>query len=184
MLKIGDEVIYNFTLDEFPEDPIRFADTITIKSLDVFRAMLNQKIYPSPVKGALARFEGRETSQHRVITKESKIIKQSTAIDVFCEGIPFENMQIVMKSRLFNGIGVYLDTFYAGQPWVMLHLDNRANGYRPKEALLWFCIKEKIDGEIKNKYFYMQSDTSKEAEDLLGREELYKTYKKEKNNHA
>lgn len=184
MFKVGNEVIYNFSLSEFPEDPIRFADIVTIRSLDVFRAMLNQKIYPSPMKGALARFTGRETSQHRVIAKESKIIKRSTAIDVFCEGDAFENMQIAMKSRLFNGIGIYLDTFYAGQPWVMMHLDNRANGYRPKEALLWFCIKEKIDGKIKNKYFYMQSDISNKAEALLDREELYKTYKKERNNHA
>jgi len=121
-----DKVNY-FEPDEFSEDPDKYADPALIYSLDIFREMLQYKIYPSPVTGALARFDdGKSGSRHYAVSRKSD------AIDIFCNTSILEAWTIAIRSGLWKGIGVYFDTFYRNRDWCMLHLDNRSTN------LLWY----------------------------------------------
>lgn len=141
--------VYKLKPQEFSEDPDEYADPILIHNLGVIRRYTNEKMLPSPVFGALARFKGSDTSQHFVGPKDN-LIRKSTASDVFCEGSPFANYSVILASGLFNGIGVYLDTKGPdGKPWVMFHLDIRKHGFNDLTPLIW--IVEKVFDPIKNK---------------------------------
>ena len=167
--------IKHFIKKEFSED-WDLCDPELIKSLDQSRELIKHRIFPSPVKGALARFGGSPTSQHYVGENPSKIIRKSTGSDVFCEGIPIVNFLLIYKSGLFNGIGIYLDTTGPdGLPWVMFHKDIREKGFQDsKDPLIWFGIKErsKITNKIKTRYRYPQ--VNKKYWELFRDGRLYK----------
>lgn len=118
--------IKNFTKDEFSENPIKYALPKLIINLDKLRDIIGNSIYPSPVTGALARFDGSKTSQHYAKNR------LSTAIDVFIEGDLFEIYSKILTSSLFCGIGFYPNTHYGGERFPMWHLDLR------KKPLMWF----------------------------------------------
>ena len=146
MNKIDWAQILYFAPDEFPENP-KHADPTLIYRLDHTRRYLAKAVYPSPVKGALARFTGSEHSQHYAVDR------LSTGIDVFCEGVPIQNYNTILGLRYFNGIGIYLDTNGVdSQPWIMFHLDIRKVGFMIDVPLIWIC--NKMDG--KNIYHYPQ----------------------------
>lgn len=136
--------IEHFKKLEFSEDPDKCANPSLIYSLDSYRKRLDKSIYPSPVPGALARFNKEsKTSRHYAIERKSD------AIDVFCEAPIFQAWSIAMHSGLWNGIGVYFDTKYCNKPWCMLHLDKR------KYGSLWF----RENGEytsMKSKNFWVK----------------------------
>jgi hypothetical protein len=149
--------IQYFNANEFSEDPTYLADPKTIMALDQFRKLLNQRIYPSPVKGALARLDGNPGSQHYIGTSAYQPVRKSTAVDVFCEGIPIDTYQTLISSKLFNGIGVYLDTRGPdGLPWIMFHIDTRPRGFNAHLPLVWIAMK----GSKQNQYYYPQSQPS------------------------
>ena len=149
MGKIYSTDVKYFNKDEFPEDPEEFADPVLIFSLDRLRGLIGNKIYPSPVKGALARFDERsKKSQHYAVDRKS------TAIDIFPEGDPYINLLLILQSKLFNGVGVYFDTYYFGRFRTMFHLDLRENPllwtrtghtYRyQSEPFFWYELKEQL----------------------------------------
>ena len=167
MNKIDWAQILYFAPDEFPENP-KHAEPTLIYRLDHTRGYLDKAVYPSPVKGALARFTGSEHSQHYAVDR------LSTGVDVFCEGIPIQNFYTILGLKYFNGIGVYLDTNGVdGQPWIMFHLDIRPIGFKIDVPLLWIVIKikDKITGKVKTKYKYPQLNP--EYWSLLRDERLY-----------
>jgi len=139
---------------EFSENP-RYAKPLLIYSLDEARLVMDQKMYPSKAKGALARFIGNTKTQHYAVDR------LSTACDVFCEGYPIFNFVTILSTTLFNGIGIYLDTNgNDGLPWVMFHLDIRKRGFDDDSPLIW--IVEKVYDPEKdkkvNKYRYPQRE--------------------------
>jgi len=117
--------IRNFTWNEFPESP-ELADPKLLLALDYLRDDLGVPIIPSPVPGALARFDGSKTSQHYAVDR------LSTGCDVFIRCSPFKAYSIILQSGCFTGVGIYFDTQYAGKPHVMFHLDIR------DEPLMWY----------------------------------------------
>lgn len=144
--------IPNFLRVEFSEDPELYADPELIYTLQSLRELYGKAIHPSPVKGALARFSGSESSQHYV-GKEENVVRKSTAVDLFPEGVPFVFYSNILKIPTIKGIGIYLDTNgIDGKPWVMFHIDlrDRNSNYPP---LVWI--------RKEGKYYYPQTDTSK-----------------------
>jgi len=125
-MKINGTKINNFSVSEFPEDPVKHAEPKLILRLDQLRDLIGKPIYPSPVKGALARFSGRNTSRHYALNR------LSDACDVFIEGDKFETYTKILRSNLFPRMGLYFDTQYRNKPWMMLHLDLKP------EPLLWY----------------------------------------------
>lgn len=124
--------VYKLSAGEFADDPDNYAEPELIYSLGKLRKLLGTRMYPSPVKGSLARLDGSPTSQHYAVGR------LSTACDVFIEGVPFEIFPKIMHSRLFTGIGIYLETRGAdGKPWVMFHLDIRKRDY----PFIWIVVK-------------------------------------------
>lgn len=117
--------IKNFIKEEFPEDPL-FADPKLLIALDYLRDFIGYPIMPSPVSGALARFNGSKTSRHYA---QGRL---STACDIFINADSFESYSKILQSGLFKGIGCYFDTKYGGKPHTMFHLD-----LRPK-PLIWY----------------------------------------------
>ena len=106
-----------FKPSEFPES-ISHADPELLTKLDQLRDYVGFPIYPSPVPGALARFDiGKKASQHYAVDRKS------TAVDIFCHGEPFESFVKICKSGLFKRIGIYFDTWFRGRKWVMFHID-------------------------------------------------------------
>lgn len=163
MKQVNWEMIDHFTPGEFSENPI-YAEPALIYAFDISRGSLKQKMRPSPVKGALARFMGNKDTEHYAVGR------RSTAGDVFCEGYPIINFVSLVSLRLFNGIGIYLDTIGPdGLPWVMFHLDIRKKGFDENNPLIWFC--EKINGI--NVYTYPQYDLTQWRK--LRYERLYET---------
>lgn len=147
MRKIDWEDISKFTPDEFSEDPDKYADPELIYRLNFYRIKSKCIIKPSPITGALARFDGGD-SQHTV--KDNQLSKAS---DIFQEGVPFQNYSLLLSMRLFNGIGVYLDTDGPdGFPWIMFHVDIRNIGYDYGNPLIWIVTRT----HKKNNYFYPQ----------------------------
>lgn len=118
--------INHFSLDEFPENPLKYADPKLIISLDRLRELINLPIHPSPVKNALARFDGSKTSRHYAVGR------LSDAIDVFIIGNKLEIFLKIIQSNLFTGIGLYFDTHYRGNSQMMVHLDLR------EKPLMWY----------------------------------------------
>lgn len=113
-----DEVDY-FHHDEFSEDPDLYADPSLIYMLDDFRTLLNSAIYPSPAKGALARFDGNPDSRHYAVDRKSD------AVDIFVDSDIRHAWLLSMTSGQWGGVGVYFDTYYRDRKWPMLHLDLR-----------------------------------------------------------
>lgn len=121
--KIDWSKVNHFTPKEFSEDPDKYANPNLIYTLNDFRKLVGKSAYPSPVSGALARIEtGSKTSQHYVNLKENKL---SNAVDVFFEGNPSYVFFRALYSKLWNGIGLYLDTKYNNEEWPMFHFDLR-----------------------------------------------------------
>lgn len=151
MRKINWSDISKFTPGNFPEDPDKFAEPELIYRLNAFRIKLASYIFPSPVKGALARFDGG-TSRHTV--KEGR---KSIAVDVFCTGVPFQIYSLALSLHLFNGIGIYLNTTGPdGRDWVMFHFDIRKKGFDYGIPLIWIVEKIIIKGKPVDKYRYPQ----------------------------
>jgi len=160
-----------FNPSEFSEDPDIYADPELIYSLDKYRGMLGvNRIFPSPAKYALARSHGSSNSQHWVGPNLLKPTRKSTAVDIFCEGVPYDNYAILLGSKLFNGIGVYLSTTGPdGLPWVMFHVDTRKTGFNEDTPLVWIVRKFKDDSmktpvdhyyypQVKPKYWSLFGD--------------------------
>jgi hypothetical protein len=122
-----------FKKTEFPENPDKFAEPKLIERLDEFRDMLGRRVYPSPVKGSLARYkEGSTTSRHY-----ADDTKKSRAIDFFPEGVPVDVLMVLLYCGLFNGIGIYLNgKGFDGKPWVRFHVDTRKKGIK-NVPLIW-----------------------------------------------
>ncbi len=121
---INNHQVKNFTKDEFSES-IRYALPELIINLDLLRDIIGGAIYPSPVKGALARFDDSKTSQHYAVDR------LSTAIDVFIDKPHFECYTKILQSNLFLGVGFYPNWNYKEirGGW---HLDLRDS------SLIWF----------------------------------------------
>ena len=146
MNKIDWELITYFSPGEFSENPI-YAEPELIYQLDFVRNRIGKRMFPSPVKGALARFSGNAKSHHYAIGKKS------TAIDVFCEGYPIVNFLSIIQMHVFNGIGIYVDTSGPdGESWVMFHLDIRKTPFSITQPLFWIATKT----NNKNNYFFPQ----------------------------
>jgi len=170
--------IHHFVPSEFPQDP-ELAEPRLIYTLDKLRESYGAPIYPSPVKGALARFGGSQTSQHYVGEDENHIVRNSSGIDIFIEGVPIHFFTCCIRHMCIKGIGVYLDTNGAdGKPWVMFHIDVRELGYKINVPLLW--IAEKVvcpeNNKLKTKYRYPQ--LKPEYWSLLQDERLYNVRKR------
>ena len=115
-----------FKPSEFPES-IEHADPELLGRLDLLRGYAGFPIYPSPIPGALARFDiGKQTSQHYAVDRKS------TAVDIFCGADPFEAFVKICRSGIFPRIGIYFDTWFRHRKWVMFHIDLL------DEDLLWF----------------------------------------------
>jgi len=148
------ESLYRLTRSEFSENPDIFAEPALMYGLSDLRSSTQKRIFPSSASGALARHDGRQTSQHFVGPKETPI-RKSTACDIFCEGSPIFTFTSILSLHTFKGIGIYLDTKGPdGLPWVMFHVDIRPNGFNDNSPLIW--IVEKING--KDFYRYPQAD--------------------------
>lgn len=151
----------DFRPSEFSKDPVKYADKDLLLNVQSFRSIIQQGINPSPDIDSLARFGGSATSQHYVGPPE-KIVRRSTALDMFVNGFPIETFAQLLHCKLFNGIGVYLDTHYRGIPWVMFHVDIRKNPLSNGLPLIWFGVKE-YDPDKKRKvtkYYYPHKDPS------------------------
>jgi hypothetical protein len=150
MTSINWAKIKHFSPSEFPEDPDKYAEPELIYTLDKIRRAQGKPIYPSPVKGALARFDGSERSQHYAVGRKS------TGVDIFPECVPIQFMLLLMKFENIKGIGIYRDTTgINGKPWVMFHIDIRERGFNDLEPLIWIAIK---DMNYKTNYIYPQSN--------------------------
>lgn len=152
---------------EFSENP-KHAEPELIYSLSDTRIAIDQKIYPSPVKGALARFTGRTTTQHYAVNRLSK------ACDVFCEGPPIQNFTTILSLNKFMGMGIYIDTTGPdGLPWIMFHLDIRTDGFAPNIPLIWIAEKVWSSTERKRVTKYRHPQYKPEYWKLLKNESWY-----------
>ena len=137
-------------------------DVNVILGLDSLRSQLKERIHVSNVKGAVARYGGSQTSQHYVGVDSFSIVRKSTAVDVFIEGIPFLNAIGIIKAELFTGIGIYVNTTgMDGEPWLMFHLDQRKDR-SVTDPLVWIANKVYDSTKKKwvTKYHYPQRDAS------------------------
>jgi hypothetical protein len=141
----------DFSPEEFPEDPNAYASEYLLATLQSARSALKVPIYPSPAPGALARFD-RTTSMHFC---DPDKYEYSKAVDFFVAGNPVDAFYKLVMSRTFYRIGVYFDTRYRGQNWVMFHGDN---GYS-NLTRLWF--------RDKGKYYYPRYTPGKGGDYLL-----------------
>ncbi len=140
---INNKKIKNYTLSEFSENPIKYAHSQLILNLDGLRDFIECVIFPSPVPGALARFDSEaKDSQHYAK------FRLSTAIDIFIDCDPFRAWNKILYSKLFNRAGIYFDTYYKNKKWVMFHVDLK------DQDLLWF--RDKNDPELQSTegYYY------------------------------
>jgi len=132
----------NFSPGEFSEDPNKYAHPDLLKYAQLYRTILKAKIFPSKVKGALARTSGSITSMHFVSNGSL-----SWAWDIFCNTHIFKAWTVALSCGLWSGVGVYFDTNgNNGEHWPMLHLDLRI------KPLVWY----RDNGE----YFYPSTSES------------------------
>lgn len=108
----------SFSAAEFPEPPDEHAQPALIYRLQTLRDQLGAPLYPSPARGALARFDGPTTSRHYAVGR------RCDAVDVF-PATGFLARAWLHAVALFGGVGLYVDTQFRGQPWPMLHVDLR-----------------------------------------------------------
>ena len=112
--------VHNFSKNEFPEDPDKYVDPRLIYTLDKYRTQLGHKVFPSPVKGALARLGGSRNSRHYAIGRKSD------AIDIFPDCNVMQAFFLALSMEDINGIGIYPYTCYnSSKLWPMLHIDMR-----------------------------------------------------------
>lgn len=137
--------IKHFSAKEFVgrEEEVKAANQTLFNYLDRLRDLIGEPIYPSPVKGALARFEGDIHTQHYAVDR------LSTAIDIFVAGDQYRNYRIITGCGLFTGVGIYFDTFYNNTSWPMFHVD-----LRPEQ---WTKLWMREDGN------YIYPDSSVES---------------------
>lgn len=134
--------IWNFTIDEFSENPLIYSDPDTFSALQEFRSAINVSITPSKATGAVARFD-KVTTQH-YYNKESN--RYSKAFDIFVNTEPAYVLYKLLTVSQFTGIGVYFDVKNnLGVPQVMFHVDTRMT------KLLWY--------RENNKYYYANDIT-------------------------
>jgi len=153
--------VSGFVASEFPEDPNKYAEPALLYALSDLKVLLNERIFPSPASGALARLGGSTTSQHYAVNRKS------TACDIFCESIPKKAYETILKVELFKGVGIYLDTKGPdGHPWVMFHVDIRKIG-REGKPLIWVCRKELNPKTNTKKDVYHYPTTNEKLQDLL-----------------
>lgn len=134
-------------------DDTDLVDSTFMYKVDRARSILDKRMFPSPVHGSFARRYGSKTSRHYAKGR------LSDAFDNFCEGIPFENYTKLLNSRLFNGLGIYLDTCGCdGLPWIMFHFDTRPGGFNSKEPLIWIAKKVRTKHKVTTKYYYPQNN--------------------------
>ena len=130
---------FNTHEDKFSENPDDYAEPKLIYNLDSFRKIVGRPISPSPVTGALARFDlDSINSRHYAVDRESD------AIDVFVSAEPATTFIHAISCRLWGGIGIYFDTKFRGKQHIMYHLDCRPlkNGL----PVIWY--------RLNGKYFY------------------------------
>jgi len=146
-----------FVPAEFPDDPDDHADPILITKLNYFRKLRGLPIYPSPVEGALARFDDSSKSSFHYAGEGFK----SRAIDFYCEGTAYSAFIELLSSQLFGGIGVYFNAKYNGVSWVRFHVDLRKLGekHAKDNVLIWYVNE---DGDR----YYPQYDKEKYLEML------------------
>jgi len=114
--------IEHFMLSEFPSGVVEKMEPSFIHRLDLFRAKLGRKVFPSPLVGGWIRTDGSETSRHYIGADGNQ--RLSDAVDVFPDCDLFYAMTVAIQCG-FTGIGLYFDTQRNGKPWSMLHLDTR-----------------------------------------------------------
>lgn len=139
---------FNPKTDKFPEDPNLYSDPNLIYALDLLREAYGYPIYPSPVKGALARLDGSSTSRHYAVGRKSD------AIDIFPTKDKDKELYLAaLSSNLFGGLGLYLDTRgLDGLPLPMLHVDLRP--LNNNKMMLW--VRDK-----KGNYIYSHKDNQR-----------------------
>jgi hypothetical protein len=141
-------------------------------TVDGMRKRLGAGISPSKAEGAIVRFGGSETSQHYVGEVGGKIVRRSSAMDLFPNCKPIEFLVLSLCTPGINGIGVYFDTKNnMGVKQVMFHVDIRQIGYNDIVPLIWIVKKE----SGKDKYFYPQVE--KEYWSLLKDDILHRSWK-------
>lgn len=126
--------IRHFKPAEWPPGVLEHLDPALIGQLDELRQRLGRPIYPSPLAGAWARFDGSTTSRHYAVGR------LSDAGDIFPAG-DVREAWLIAQDLPFGGIGIYFDTLYQNRPWPMLHLDLRPN------RVLWARVS-------RNRYIY------------------------------
>jgi hypothetical protein len=145
------DIVENFKPYEFIDDT-DMVEPELIYSMDSLRNRAKNRIFPSPVRGSMVRFDGSETSQHYAVGR------LSTAIDIFCEGYPMVSFIEILNTKNFNGIGVYVDTNGPdGKPWTMFHIDIRKRGFDDTHPLIWVSRVEIVNRKKKRKYYYPQT---------------------------
>jgi hypothetical protein len=144
----------NFSKGEFIDNVDYYTRPDFLYSLqDLRNRMGRNKIFPSPVEGSFVRLSGDRSSHHFADPVHDE---WADAGDIFCEGIPIENLLLIYSMKVFGGIGVYFDTFYNNTGWVMFHLDKRPMRVDGM-PLIWFCTQEE-NGRV---YHYPQRDKEK-----------------------
>lgn len=150
--------VYKLRPYEFSENPNLYAEPALIYALSKTRKSTQKVMLPSPVGGALARFKVGN-SQHDVGSYKNPT-RLSTACDVFMQGIPFENFVNILSLKVFNAIGIYLDTYGPdGKPWVMFHLDIRPPKLNSDSPLIWISYKIWSGKTVKSEYRYPQNQS-------------------------
>lgn len=141
--------IKNFKTTEFSESPIHAKKSL-IYAMDNTRDQIQNRIFPSPVPGALARFsKDDKDSQHF-----AGDANPSCALDWFSEGVPMRNFLAILGSGMFTAIGIYFDVNGPdGLPWIMFHTDQRK--WHLRFPLIWFY--KEFDG--KGVYVYPFQET-------------------------
>ena len=130
------KTITRFLPEEFPEDPETYAESFFLQRLNAFAVTLDSAVFPSPVPGALARFDGSKTSRHYAVKRKVD------AVDIFCNCPAIKAWATALK--FFNGVGIYFDTCYRSKAWPMLHVDLRPT------SLIWYRDNKK--------YYYPGAD--------------------------
>ena len=133
--------IENFSASEFSHVDLNHLSCEVIYELQYFRDVLGHKVFPSPVPKAWCRYDGSKTSQHYAVDR------LGTAGGVFPDCYIGEALLAALRTN-FGGIGIYLDTFYNGEPKPLIHLDLRPIS----QQAIWFA--ETINGERVYTTFY------------------------------